>query len=437
MALERRNALAAKLLSVVDEDARKHALIQQGNVKFGESVRSLGIGGGSSGILGMLTVIALAFGAVSALVSKLMGYITGFFGLFDIWSKSSFLGRVRNFFRVDSDDSKSSQRSAPTSTSPGTSLGTSSDISPLIPEGVSVSRIQTGKSTEAQRDAISRGSAAAGADMSLMYGIAGAESTFKNEASSGTSSAQGLFQFTEGTWTELVKQLKLNYKLEDRNNPEKASYVASMYIVKITNTLTQVLGRKPSYGETYLGYFLGPSGGSRFLQALIQNPNAIGSELFPRAASANRNIFFAGSKPMTLGQTLAKLEGKIVSYASESGQSKLAKAGSPNTGSTESSSPPAPTQSAKADASARPAPDSKINIPGSATAKAQPTNPAVSLPTAEITNTRRKLADLEKAKEQKVADSAEPTTGGPMDDTKSQDRGMPFKGRDGRLYTAS
>jgi hypothetical protein len=157
-------------------------------------------------------------------------------------------------------------------------------------------------------------------DYVLLYAVAGAESSFRSDVGASTSSAVGLFQFTEGTWNELCRQYKLPYTPEDRKDPQKSAEVASLYIGSINTTLQRALGRKPTYGEVYMGYFLGPTGAANFLRALQKNPNAIGAEMFPKAAAANPGVFYDRgnrSQPLTLRQILAKQEGKIVSYAQD------------------------------------------------------------------------------------------------------------------------
>jgi hypothetical protein len=200
-----------------------------------------------------------------------------------------------------------------------TPIGVTSTSSPLVGD-VSNTRVKTSRADASTRVAIKNAAAMKKVDYALLYAVAGAESSFRSDVGADTSSAVGLFQFTEGTWSDLCRQYHLPYTAADRKDPQKSAEVASLYINSITTTLQRVLGRKPTYGEVYMGYFLGPSGASSFLKALRQNPNAIGAEMFPKAAKANPNVFYEHgnrSKPLTLRQILAKQEGKIISYAQE------------------------------------------------------------------------------------------------------------------------
>lgn len=172
----------------------------------------------------------------------------------------------------------------------------------------------------------------------LMYAIAGAESTFSATASAGTSSAQGLFQFTTSTWKYLTEKMypDLGYKMGDRNDPNKSSIVAAKYIGSIQESLTSFLGKVPTTGQIYLGYFMGPTGARKFLGALSKNASQLGARLFPNQAKANKNLFYENGQPLTLQGTLDKLEGKVGKYFAqadtEGTQVKVAKVTPNNSG---------------------------------------------------------------------------------------------------------
>lgn len=170
-----------------------------------------------------------------------------------------------------------------------------------------------------------------GVDYGTLYALGGAESSFSAGANAKKSSATGLFQFTLPTWTYLTQKVypELRYKAGDRLDPQKSAVVASRYIKSIRTSLTKKLGRAPSLGETYLGYFMGPTGASSFLDALKKNPNAKGASVFPKAAEANSNLFYHKgdrNKPLTLAETMSRLEGKVTPYYEQAGQVMVAKA---------------------------------------------------------------------------------------------------------------
>jgi hypothetical protein len=153
-----------------------------------------------------------------------------------------------------------------------------------------------------------------------LYSVAGAESSFRDKVSATTSSAQGLFQFTTPTWKYLTETVfpKLGYKDEDRLDANKSAKLASMYLEMIQTSLLKGLGRLPSLGETYIGYFLGPTGAQRLIKAAEQDPTKVAAELFPSAAKANPNVFYDKgnlSKPYTLSEVVGVQTNKVEKFA--------------------------------------------------------------------------------------------------------------------------
>lgn len=197
---------------------------------------------------------------------------------------------------------------------------TTAPVSAPSPTTSSGPKIKTAKADANTQSILRTAATQGGVDYALLYSITGAESSFRSGVSASTSSAVGILQFTGPTWTSLCRAYKLPYTSEDRKDPAKSAHVATLYLKQINASLTKVLGRNPTYGETYMGYFLGPSGAAKFLSAAKQNPDAIGADLFPKAASANPGVFYDKgdtSKPLTLRQILAKQEGKITAYAQD------------------------------------------------------------------------------------------------------------------------
>src|SRR5262249_57427404 len=52
------------------------------------------------------------------------------------------------------------------------------------------------------------------------------------------------------------------------------------------------IGRDPTEGELYIAHFLGAGGAAKLINASATSPNAKAAQLFPRAAAANRSIFY-------------------------------------------------------------------------------------------------------------------------------------------------
>lgn len=123
--------------------------------------------------------------------------------------------------------------------------------------------------------------------------IALAESSGNAKAGAGTSSAQGLFQFTEKTWEGVTRQMGKNWSLEDRNDPMKAAEAAAFLTRQNAQLYQKQFGRGASNEELYAMHFLGPGGGPKFLKALAENPDANAATVVgDAAANSNPDIFF-------------------------------------------------------------------------------------------------------------------------------------------------
>ena len=86
----------------------------------------------------------------------------------------------------------------------------------------------------------------------------------------------------------------------------------------IQGSLLKGLGRLPSLGETYIGYFLGPTGALKLVKAAEQDPAKLAADLFPSAAKANPNVFYDKgnlSKPYTLSEVVGVQTQKVEKFA--------------------------------------------------------------------------------------------------------------------------
>lgn len=182
-------------------------------------------------------------------------------------------------------------------------------------------------------DAVKTASARSGVNFSYLMAQAAVESGFKPDAKSGTSSAQGLFQFLKGTWMNVVKEHGPKHGLGQyaqaiekgqvdpmlekqilalRNDPKVASLLAAEYARDNKTHLEQSVGKVANV-DLYLAHFLGPNGAEKFLQAQRANPGRSAADLFPDAAKSNRSIFYDGDRARSLGEVrnlfAAKLDG--------------------------------------------------------------------------------------------------------------------------------
>lgn len=122
--------------------------------------------------------------------------------------------------------------------------------------------------------------------------LAQIESSNNPNAKAKTSSAAGLYQFTKGTWNDIVKKLKLDYTEEDRYDPEKSKVVIEQFTKDNKNYLEGRLGRSVTEGELYLAHFLGRGGAMGVLSSMDQNFNEpIENTISQDAIDRNQSIF--------------------------------------------------------------------------------------------------------------------------------------------------
>ena len=155
------------------------------------------------------------------------------------------------------------------------------------------------------------------ADTLLRY--ARVESNFNPApAKAATSSAGGLFQFTDGTWRGMLKKHGHKYGLAqdaDKTDPRANSLMAAELTKENRNYLSNRLkGRELSDTDVYMAHFLGGDGAVKFLTAKDKDPNAVAADLLPTAAKANASVFYADkamTKPKTVGEIYASYQAKL------------------------------------------------------------------------------------------------------------------------------
>ena len=159
----------------------------------------------------------------------------------------------------------------------------------------------------------------AGVSFDFFLNTAARESGLDSNARAKTSSAAGLFQFVEQTWLQMVARhgdrhglgaeakavsTDKNGRLEVRDaaqrahilnlrfKPEVAAGLAGELTRENSQILKEKLGREASEPELYVAHFLGAGKAAQLIRAAKETPNASAAPLFPRAAKANRAIFF-------------------------------------------------------------------------------------------------------------------------------------------------
>lgn len=158
-----------------------------------------------------------------------------------------------------------------------------------------------------------------GLDPTYFHGLARRESSFNPFAGAGTSSARGLWQFTDNTWLCALRQYGPRYGLAAADQ----IYVDSRGRCAVNDTRTRIWllslrynqafsthiviahtldnraflkmhGIIATQADLYALHFLGQGDGLKFLRA---DPNAIGAAILPAAAASNPSVFFDRGRP--------------------------------------------------------------------------------------------------------------------------------------------
>ena len=202
-------------------------------------------------------------------------------------------------------------------------------------------------------ETVVRAAQATGVDPAYMMALADKESSLLPDNKARTSSAEGLFQFVEGTWLEVLRRYgpKHGYAAEAeaiqivkgkpvvadarqretilslRRDPYLSALMAGEMINTHRDILAGKIARDPSFAELYMAHFLGVNGASRFVALLGDTPGKSAPEAFPRAAKANRSLFFdkkeaarAKAKPLSVaevqGRVRAMIDNRVARYTS-------------------------------------------------------------------------------------------------------------------------
>ena len=181
--------------------------------------------------------------------------------------------------------------------------------------------------------AIARAAQATGVDFSYLLAQAKIESALDPSAHAGTSSAAGLYQFTKGTWLNMLDRHGAEHglgwaeaaidkgRIADpalrsdimalRYDPGASALMAAELASDNRTALSTQLGRDPDHAELYLAHFLGAGGAGRFLSGLQGDPTQSAAALLPDAAAANRAIFYDHGAPRSLGQVMDLIRAKV------------------------------------------------------------------------------------------------------------------------------
>ena len=185
------------------------------------------------------------------------------------------------------------------------------------------------------RGAIARAAQASGVDFNYLLAQARLESSLNPSAHASTSSAAGLYQFTNATWASTLQRHPdalgqaggqgtglpggMAAALADpaararlmamRYDPGASAMMAAQLTGDNQAAMTTALGHAPDPAELYMAHFLGVDGATKLLTA---DPSASAAALLPKAAAANRSVFFdSAGNPKSVGAVTDMLRAKV------------------------------------------------------------------------------------------------------------------------------
>ena len=183
---------------------------------------------------------------------------------------------------------------------------------------------------------------ATGADFSYLVRTAQRESNFDPTAKAPTSSATGLFQFTNETWLRMIDRYgaQHGHKAEAaavsvvdgeavvakgasrdailalRNDPALSATMAGELAQENARILAKKIHRPPTSAELYTAHFMGPTDAAHLIHAARRNDKGPAATVFQSAAFSNPTVF-AGrdGEQLNAAQLYAKLTGDTVKNA--------------------------------------------------------------------------------------------------------------------------
>lgn len=179
-----------------------------------------------------------------------------------------------------------------------------------------------GASWASARPTIEAAANMAGVDPGFLGTVAGIESGFNPSIKSPTSSATGYFQLIGDTWRTMLKKYGPKYGIAPNTpptDPRANALLGAEYVRENMEYLKRNLGGKLTQTDLYLAHFLGPAGA---VDLLRMPPNSIAAQAMPKAAAANKSIFFdKNGRPRTVAEVIQLMDGKLASRRVNTGPS--------------------------------------------------------------------------------------------------------------------
>lgn len=194
--------------------------------------------------------------------------------------------------------------------------------SAAAPQGVGGSLYSSLPAAQNPQDAralVEKSAAAVGVDPKTAMTTVAMESGFRTSVKASTSSATGLYQFTKGTWGDMMKKHGKDYGIPADTSPDdpRANAILGAQYLKTNLSKAQASGMPEDISSAYLMHFMGPAGGRK---AGELPDEAIMAQAFPQQASANKSMFYnEDGSPRTKAQFMEHVRNKINKAAQQFG----------------------------------------------------------------------------------------------------------------------
>jgi hypothetical protein len=186
--------------------------------------------------------------------------------------------------------------------------------------------------------AVRNASATTGTRFDTLVASAALESGLDPSAKASSSTARGLFQFTEQAWLATIRQFGAAHGLQAdaaavvardgqltvddpaararilnlRFDPSVSATMAGDHLQSLASSLTASIGHAPDATETYLAHFLGGAGATQMLKAAQSAPMRQAADVLPEAARANPMAFStADGSPRSAAQFVQRVRDRL------------------------------------------------------------------------------------------------------------------------------